>query len=48
VYYQISEFYHPESARGVRWDDPTFGVQWPIPRGPILSQRDRGYADYVL
>lgn len=48
VYYQISEFYHSESARGVRWDDPTFGVEWPIPAGPILSQRDRGYADYVL
>src|SRR6185295_8422075 len=26
VFYQMSEFYHPELARGVRWDDPTFGV----------------------
>jgi dTDP-4-dehydrorhamnose 3,5-epimerase len=30
VFYQMSEFYHPECARGVRWDDPMFGVVWPI------------------
>jgi dTDP-4-dehydrorhamnose 3,5-epimerase len=48
VYYQISEFYHPEAAKGIRWDDPTFGVQWPLREGPILSERDRSYADYAL
>jgi len=30
VFYQMSEFYHPECAHGVRWDDPTFGVAWPV------------------
>jgi dTDP-4-dehydrorhamnose 3,5-epimerase len=30
VFYQMSEFYHPECARGVRYDDPAFGISWPI------------------
>ena len=29
VFYQMSEFYLPESARGVRWNDPAFSIQWP-------------------
>jgi len=39
VFYQMSEFYHPECARGVRWDDPAFGIEWPI-QNPIISKRD--------
>jgi len=31
VFYQMSEFYHPECARGIRWNDPTFNIKWPIP-----------------
>lgn len=42
VLYQISESYHPESARGLRWDDPTLRIAWPIV-DPILSDRDRSY-----
>jgi dTDP-4-dehydrorhamnose 3,5-epimerase len=42
VFYQISEFYHPESAQGVRWDDPVFGIAWPLP-DPILSEKDRAF-----
>ena len=42
VLYQMSEFYHPELARGVRWDDPRLGIDWPLP-DPILSARDRSY-----
>lgn len=42
VLYMMSESYHPESARGVRWDDPAFGIEWPI-AGPVLSDRDRSY-----
>ena len=30
VFYQMSEFYHPEYARGVRWNDPAFGIGWRI------------------
>jgi len=48
VYYQISEFYHPESARGVRWDDPAFGIDWPGVEHRTLSERDLSYGDYGL
>jgi dTDP-4-dehydrorhamnose 3,5-epimerase len=40
VFYQMSEFYSAEHARGVRWDDPAFGIPWPlIPT--TMSNRDR-------
>jgi dTDP-4-dehydrorhamnose 3,5-epimerase len=40
VYYQISELYHPESARGVRWDDPRFSIGWPDAPARVISARD--------
>lgn len=40
VFYQMSENYFPELARGVRWDDPEVGIRWPI-ADAALSQRDR-------
>jgi dTDP-4-dehydrorhamnose 3,5-epimerase len=42
VFYQMSEFYSLELARGVRWDDPSFGIVWPLPN-PILSEKDISY-----
>ena len=42
VFYQMSQFYHPESARGVRWDDPAFHIEWPSAER-IIIQRDREY-----
>jgi len=42
VFYQMSEFYYPESARGVRWDDPAFQIAWPRPV-EVISERDRTY-----
>jgi dTDP-4-dehydrorhamnose 3,5-epimerase len=45
VLYQISEFYHPESARGIRWDDPGLEIQWPI-APPSLSPRDAALPDF--
>jgi dTDP-4-dehydrorhamnose 3,5-epimerase len=44
VFYQMSEFYHPELARGVRWDDPAFQILWPA-TVEVISERDRTYAD---
>lgn len=41
VLYLMSQFYRPEAARGLRWDDPAFGIAWPI-ADPQLSERDRG------
>lgn len=45
VWYQMSAFHHPESARGVRWDDPAFRIAWPI-ASPILLPRDAAYPDF--
>ena len=42
VFYQMSEFYSPEHARGVRWDDPAFGIKWAL-YNPIISIRDCSY-----
>jgi dTDP-4-dehydrorhamnose 3,5-epimerase len=45
VFYMMTAAYHPESARGVRWNDPAFAIEWPI-ADPILSKRDRSFADF--
>jgi dTDP-4-dehydrorhamnose 3,5-epimerase len=44
VAYQMSAPYEPAAARGVRWDDPAFGIDWP---GEVLviNERDRSYPD---
>jgi dTDP-4-dehydrorhamnose 3,5-epimerase len=46
VLYQMSEFYHPECARGVRWDDTAFGVKWPI-KNYVISAKDRQFPDFI-
>lgn len=46
VFYQMSEFYHPECARGVRWNDPVFGIDWPT-ESHIISRQDREYTDFL-
>jgi dTDP-4-dehydrorhamnose 3,5-epimerase len=40
VFYQMSENFHPESARTLIWNDARFGIRWPI-ENPILSDKDR-------
>ena len=45
IFYQMSNFYNPISARGVRWNDPAFGITWPI-KNPILSEKDKSYEDF--
>ncbi len=45
VFYQMSAAYAPEAARGVRWDDPAFAIDWP-PAERIISARDRHYPDF--
>jgi dTDP-4-dehydrorhamnose 3,5-epimerase len=47
IFYQISQFYSPEHARGVRWNDPSFGIQWPEADNRIITPRDRNYPDYT-
>lgn len=48
VHYQMGYEYVPESARGVRFDDPTFGIEWPDApaAGRIVSEKDRSYPDF--
>ena len=45
VFYQMSEFYNPDAARGVRWDDPAFRITWPE-KVEVISERDRTYPDF--
>lgn len=45
VLYQMSEFYHPECARGVRWDDPVFEIRWPL-SNRVMSKKDLNYPDF--
>ena len=44
VFYQMSESYHPKCAMGIKWDDPAFGIKWPIDK-IIISDKDNSY-DY--
>jgi dTDP-4-dehydrorhamnose 3,5-epimerase len=45
VQYEISGFYHPESARGLRYDDPAFGVTWPA-APTVINARDASYPPF--
>ena len=45
VFYQMSEFQSPESARGVRFDDPAFRIVWPE-KIEVISERDRNYPNF--
>lgn len=45
VFYQMGDTYVADLARGVRWDDPAFAIEWPFaPR--IIGERDATYGDF--
>lgn len=46
VFYLVSEFYAPGAERGLRWNDPAFGIEWPVAGDPMLSDKDRGWPDW--
>lgn len=46
VLYQMSEFYDPSFSRGVRWDDPAFGIEWPRSIR-VIATRDASYPDIM-
>ncbi len=46
VFYQMSQSYSAEHARGVRWNDPAFGIEWPAGER-IITNRDQEYPDFV-
>lgn len=46
VAYQMSHEYVPSASRGVRWDDPAFGIEWPVSERRLISDRDEAWPDY--
>jgi dTDP-4-dehydrorhamnose 3,5-epimerase len=46
IFYQMSDYYVAESSRGVRWNDPAFGIVWP-PDQRIIIERDQSYPDFT-
>jgi dTDP-4-dehydrorhamnose 3,5-epimerase len=47
VFYAISAFYEPSAAGGVRWDDPSLGIEWPPNDRRIISEKDRSWPDFT-
>jgi len=45
VLYLMSDFYQPDLAEGVRYDDPAFGIRWPLPVS-MIAVRDTTYPDF--
>jgi dTDP-4-dehydrorhamnose 3,5-epimerase len=44
VIYKLTDFYAPEAERGLLWNDPALGINWPVAESDaILNPRDRGY-----
>jgi dTDP-4-dehydrorhamnose 3,5-epimerase len=46
VFYQMTEVFAPEFATGYRWNDPAFGIEWPLAVS-VISERDRNYRDFA-
>ena len=46
VAYMMAHWHHAQSAAGVRWDDPAFGIHWPMPVS-VISSKDSDYRDYA-
>jgi dTDP-4-dehydrorhamnose 3,5-epimerase len=43
--YLVDEFYAPDHERGIRWNDPKFGIDWPIDP-VVISDKDRNFPDF--
>ena len=46
VMYQVSQLYAPKSEGGVRYNDPAFGIQWPL-EATVISDKDKAWPDYA-
>lgn len=46
VFYQMSAYYAPQCARGIRWNDPAFDVSWPDAPA-VISEKDNSYPDFL-
>jgi dTDP-4-dehydrorhamnose 3,5-epimerase len=47
VFYPVSQFYTPGSERGIRYDDPAFGIKWPETKDLVMSEKDKCWPDFV-
>jgi dTDP-4-dehydrorhamnose 3,5-epimerase len=45
VQYFVSQYYYPNHEAGIRWDDPSFNIQWPI-KNPTTSEKDKKWPDF--
>ncbi len=45
IFYQMSQYFTPNSARGIRWNDPLLEIPWPL-EPKVISKRDQTYPDY--
>lgn len=43
--YLVTEFYSPEHERGIRYNDPRFGIRWPL-EPVVISDKDRNWPDF--
>jgi dTDP-4-dehydrorhamnose 3,5-epimerase len=46
VFYQMTDVHSQDLAAGVRWNDPRFGIAWPLERDIVISERDAAYPDF--
>jgi dTDP-4-dehydrorhamnose 3,5-epimerase len=46
VMYHVSQVYSSECERGLRWNDPSIGIDWPLRDGIVVSEKDRSWPDY--
>lgn len=46
IFYQMSEVYHPECSKGVKWDDPLFSIKWPLDI-QAMSEKDKEYSKFM-
>jgi dTDP-4-dehydrorhamnose 3,5-epimerase len=44
VFYKCTEYYDPQDEYGIRWDDPSLGIDWPV-AAPLLSAKDSQFPD---
>jgi dTDP-4-dehydrorhamnose 3,5-epimerase len=47
VFYLVSAFYSPAHEKGLRWNDPAFGIKWPETEKVVISEKDQHWPDYL-
>lgn len=47
VSYMVTQYYSRSNERGIRWNDPTFNIEWPLPV-TLISQKDASYPNYEI